>query len=167
MVRAARKATLGAVGICLLTSVHHAYGAHIYNTPWRHHAAVVSMMATAVIAASFWLFQKRSGHPLATVALRIFIVVTFMVPFLGFGVFEGAYNHGLKDALYFAHASPDLMRQLFPPPTYEMPNNAFFEVTGVLQLVPGVVTGYYLYRFLLERQKLMRAFFSDAAGIHY
>jgi hypothetical protein len=49
------------------------------------------------------------------------------------------------------------MRRLFPPPTYEMPNNAFFEVTGVLQIAPGIVTGYYLYRFLSERRKLRRA----------
>jgi hypothetical protein len=165
MLRPAKRATLGAVGISLVTSVHHAYGAYIYNTPWRHHAAVVSMVATAVIAASFCFFQKRSGHPVGTVALWIFIVVTFMVLFLGFGVFEGVYNHGVKDALYFAHASPDLMRRLFPPPTYEMPNNAFFEVTGVLQIVPGIVTGYYLYRFLSERQKLRRAISESHAKV--
>lgn len=53
MLRAAKRATLGAVGISLLTSMHHAYGAYIYNTPWRHHAAIVSMVATAMIATSF------------------------------------------------------------------------------------------------------------------
>lgn len=88
-----------------------------------------------------------------------------MAPFLGFGVFEGVYNHGVKDALYFAHASPDLMLRLFPPPTYEMPNNAFFEITGVLQIVPGIVTGHYLYRFLSERPMLRRAIFKSHAKV--
>jgi hypothetical protein len=36
----------------------------------------------------------------------------------------------------------------FPPPTCEMPNNAFFEVTGMLQVIPGLMTGYYLYQFV-------------------
>jgi hypothetical protein len=29
-----------------------------------------------------------------------------------------------------------------------MPNNAFFEVTGMLQVIPGLMTGYYLYQFV-------------------
>ncbi len=35
----------------------------------------------------------------------------------------------------------DMLRRMFPPPTYEFPpNDAFFEITGVLQFVPGTVT---------------------------
>lgn len=45
------------------------------------------------------------------------------------------------------------MRRLFPPPAYERPNDVFFEVTGVLQLVLGIVTGHQLYGLLLERRK--------------
>jgi hypothetical protein len=29
------------------------------------------------------------------------------------------------------------MTRLFPPPTYEMPNDLFFELTGVLHVVPA------------------------------
>jgi len=43
------------------------------------------------------------------------------------------------------------MRRLFPPPRYELPDDAFFEVTGVLQVVPAAITGYYLCRFVQER----------------
>ena len=57
------------------------------------------------------------------------------------------------------------MRRLFPPPTYEMPNNAFFEVTGVLQIVPGIAIGYCLYRFLAEQQKLRRAISESHAKV--
>ena len=38
---------------------------------------------------------------------------------------------------YFAGASPVVMARLFPPPTFEMPNDAFFEITGIHQDVPG------------------------------
>jgi hypothetical protein len=147
--RAAKRATLSAAAIFAVTTVHHVYGAHIYNTPWRVHAAVVGGLATALIATSLWLLRRHSG----VVAFWTFILVTLLVPFLAFGVFEGAYNHVLKDALYFAHSSPRLMMRLFPPPAYEMPNNAFFEITGVIQVIPGFMTGYYLYLFVRDRQK--------------
>jgi hypothetical protein len=35
----------------------------------------------------------------------------------------------------------------------ELPNDLFFEVTGVLQLVPAIVTGHLLYRFVEGRQR--------------
>ena len=150
---AAKRATFGSIGICAVTTVHHVYGAYIYNTPWRLHAALISCLATALIAVCRRLLRRHSNNRIDIVASWTFVMVTFLVPFLGFGLFEGAYNHALKIALYFAHTSPVLMARLFPPPTYEMPNDAFFEVTGVLQVIPGIVTGYYLYRFVQDPKK--------------
>jgi hypothetical protein len=69
------------------------------------------------------------------------------------GLFEGGYNHVLKDVLYFGGASPATMTRLSPPPTYEVPNHAFFESTGVLQLIGGAVTARELYRLLSERRR--------------
>jgi hypothetical protein len=152
-IQAAKRATLGSMGICAVTTVHHVYGAYIYNTPWRLHAAVISALATALIAVSLRLLRRRSNDGIGVVASWTFMTITFLVPFLGFGVFEGVYNHALKIALYFAHTSPVLMARLFPPPTYEMPNDAFFEITGVMQVIPGFVTGYYLYRFVQVPKK--------------
>ena len=161
--QAATRATLGSIGICAVTTVHHVYGAYIYHTPWRFHAAVISALATALIVASLLLLRKHSNDGIGVVASWTFMTVTFLVPLLGFGVFEGVYNHALKVALYFAHASPVLMAGLFPPPTYEMPNNAFFEVTGVMQVIPGFVTGYYLYRFVQDRKKPTDATYDSQA----
>lgn len=146
--RAAKGATLGSVAIFVVTTIHHVYGAYIYNTPWRVHVAIVSGLATALIAASARLLREPLSDGFGASASGVFIAATFLVPFLGFGVFEGIYNHVLKVVLYFAHVSPTLMTRLFPPPTYEMPNNAFFEITGVLQVIPGLMTGYYLYQFV-------------------
>ncbi len=157
ILRAANRATLGTAAMFAVTTVHHVYGAYIYNTPWRIHAAVISGFATALIVLSLRLLRKRSGDAVGSVAAWTFIVVTFLVPFLEFGVFEGAYNHVLKDMLYLAHSSPELMTRLFPPPTYEMPNNIFFEVTGVMHVVPGFMTGYYLYQFVRNRRKAYHA----------
>jgi hypothetical protein len=43
------------------------------------------------------------------------------------------------------------METLFPPPTYEMPNDAFFELTGVLQFPLGLVTGWELIKTIGAR----------------
>lgn len=144
----AKRVVGGAMAIFVITTVHHVYGAWLYHTLWRVHAAVVSGLATAMIIASHWLFRKYRDAVIGTIAVWVFIAVTFLVPFFGFGLFEGVYNHGLKDALYFAHASPGLMGKLFPAPAYEMPNDSFFEVTGLMHILAGLVVGYYLFRFV-------------------
>lgn len=156
MLRSAKRATFAAIAIFVVTTVHHVYGAYIYKTPWRVHAAFISGLATALIGASLWLFRRYSRGVIGAVASWAFIALTFLVPFFGFGVFEGAYNHGLKDALYFTYVSPRLIGHLFPPPAYEMPSDVFFETTGLMHIIPGLLTGFYLYRFMRERQKLRR-----------
>jgi hypothetical protein len=62
------------------------------------------------------------------------------------GMFEGVYNHLLKDVLFFSGIEMETLLALFPPPTYEMPNNFFFEFTGVLQAVLVIPIGFYLFK---------------------
>ncbi|WP_394846705.1 hypothetical protein LZC95_04470 [Pendulispora brunnea] len=78
----------------------------------------------------------------------IFGITTLVVPVLFFGAFEGLYNHVAKDAFYFAGVSMEWMLRLFPPPTYEMPNDVLFEITGVLQAAPAGLTAWQLYRWV-------------------
>ena len=153
--RSSQRALFGSVAMFVLTTVHHVYGAYLYHTPWRIHAAFISGFATGLVAALLPLFRKRPNDLAGLVASWAFVAVTFLVPFLGFGVFEGAYNHALKLVLYFSHVSPALMSRLYPPAAYEMPSNSLFEITGLMQVIPGGFTGYYLYRFVQERRKLL------------
>ena len=83
----------------------------------------------------------------------VFAVVVLVIPVALIGFFEGGYNHALKNALYLAGASAAVLRRLFPPPTYELPNDLFFEVTGVQQLVLAVATGYQLFLLIRERRR--------------
>jgi hypothetical protein len=87
------------------------------------------------------------------VARWTFVLTIIVIPLLLFGVFEGFYNHLVKDALYFSGMSVEQLRRFFPPPMYEMPNDAFFELTGVLQIVPAVSVAFSLYR-MLRRSRL-------------
>jgi hypothetical protein len=151
LVGSANRMVLGGLAVSLLTSVHHYYGASVYKTPWRRHAAPVSGLATAIALGSLLVLRRRTTGLADAVAFWVLAADTLVVHVGGFGVFEGAYNHVLKDALYLGGVSPALLRRLFPAPRYELPDDAFFEVTGVLQVVPAAITGYYLYRLVQER----------------
>jgi hypothetical protein len=151
LLRSANRIVLGGMAVSLLTSVHHHYGASVYKTPWRRHAAPVSGLATAVALGSLLVLRRRTTGLADAIAFWVLTADTPVVHVGGFGVFEGGYNHVLKDALYLGGASPALLRRIFPPPRYELPDDAFFEVTGVLQVVPAAITGYYLCRAVQER----------------
>jgi peroxiredoxin len=133
------RVVLSAVALLLLTDVHHVYGARVYQTPWRYHVLLLSVPAMVAI-----LLSRRR---------LTLVLVTLVVPVLGIGAFEGFYNHLVKDVLYFHGASPALLTRLFPPPTYEMPNDAFFEITGVAQALLGATTAWYLLRFAQGRPR--------------
>jgi hypothetical protein len=62
-----------------------------------------------------------------------FFVITLVPSIALIGCYEGIYNHILKNILFYGGADAALLRALFPSPMYEMPNDAWFEITGVLQ----------------------------------
>lgn len=133
-----------AYAVLLLTSVHHVYGAYIYQTPWRHHAVHVSVAAALAMAAALAIARARRDRPAGRLAWWAFVGVTTAIPVLMIGAFEGLYNHVVKDVLWLGGAPAPLLRALFPPPTYEMPNDVLFEVTGVLQVVPAAWAAWRL-----------------------
>jgi peroxiredoxin len=131
--------------VLVLTSIHHLYGAQLYGTPWRSHVVYFSIPAAILITAVLSLAWRYARRSFGWAAARLGIVLVFIFPIGLIGVFEGGYNHLLKNGLYFIGAT-DLVRQLFPPPDYKLPNNVFFEVTGVAQLFAALVAGRYVRR---------------------
>jgi hypothetical protein len=104
----------------------------------------VSGVAGLVLVGSFLLFRSSVGTWMGTIGRWVLMLVTLALPVLGVGLFEGGYNHALKVVLYFAGVSESALRLLFPAPTYELPNDVWFEVTGVLQLALGWLAGRHL-----------------------
>ena len=49
------------------------------------------------------------GNLAGKIAFWLFAIVTLLIPVAGIGVYEGGYNHGLKDVLYFSGASAELV----------------------------------------------------------
>jgi hypothetical protein len=136
---AAGRSAVASLAVLLLTSVHHAYGAFVYRTPWRLHMVGVAAVTAVVLLGALALSRARW-------AFFLFALTTLAVPVGMVGAFEGFYNHVLKNVFYFGGASGALLERLFPPPTYELPNDFFFELTGVLQVVPAVLALVHLFR---------------------
>jgi hypothetical protein len=145
------RVTSCALAVLLLTTIHHVYGAYVYHTPWRLHVTFISGFAATAIVGSLLVLRRHTGAVVRLIAFWVFVGVTLVIPVAAIGLFEGGYNHALKDALYFAGASTSLMTRMFPPPTYELPNDAFFEITGVMQVMPAGATAWFLYRLVRSR----------------
>jgi ubiquinone/menaquinone biosynthesis C-methylase UbiE len=122
----------------VLTIIHHVYGAIAFDTPWRHHAAFLGLggiAATLLCMTGATRWRTPVVRRLATILL---LALTLVLAVGLIGVFEGGYNHAVKLVLFLGGAGPDTMNRLFPPPTYEMPSDGFFEVTGVLQFLAAL-----------------------------
>lgn len=145
------RALAAGAAVLALTVGHHVYGAIHYATPERYHAVVIAMAALGVILGGFALSRRWPGARVRRGGWWVFWGGSALVPVLLFGVVEGFYNHVLKVALYLGGLREESLRRLYPAPTYELPNDLIFELTGVLQVVPAVLAGYFLVRLLLAR----------------
>jgi hypothetical protein len=105
------------------------------------------MLSVPVIILTIVLNRAvlRRGRISAFVFWMFFVVT--LVPSVGLiGFYEGIYNHILKNILYYGGADMNMLHTLFPPPKYELPNDAWFEITGVLQGVIVVPLAIQLTR---------------------
>ncbi|PZF72646.1 hypothetical protein [Taibaiella soli] len=121
-------------GLYLLTAFHHYYGSVVYGTPWRAHVVLLGGMTFLLCLLLAWQY-RRSGKKLWLYSYLIIAVLMFGT---GIGLFEGLYNHVVKNLLYFAGMNRDSWRIMFPAPAYEVPENFLFEASGVLQFVVGI-----------------------------
>jgi hypothetical protein len=136
------RAGISSLAVLLLTVIHHAYGALIYDAAFRSHIALFAIPLAVLITSLLYLSQKlRNRNSVRiTIGLAALLIVLFLVLLLG--IYEGGYNHIVKNVLHFSGASRELMQKLFPVGLYEMPNDALFEITGVLQLPVALLAGW-------------------------
>ena len=144
----ARSALVWSLTTLGLYAAHHAYGAVRYATPWRHHAAVVALFVALALLGAFFAFRRNPRSARGRVAGWALAALVLVLPVLLIGVYEGLYNHIVKDVLFFLGVPEALRLTLFPPPLYEMPNDLGFEVSGMLQGVPALFAGRAWIRFV-------------------
>lgn len=150
-VSAIQKIFQTSLSIMILTLLHHAYGALIYEEPFRLHVVFIAIPVILIMIMSFRLFQRKSSALIKKLAFTVFMLVSISIPVSAIGLYEGGYNHLLKNVLYFGGSSQAMLNQLFPPPLYEMPNSFIFEVTGIFQFVLGIYAVYCMMLFWKER----------------
>jgi hypothetical protein len=133
----------------LISSLHHWYGAVVYETPWRSGVSYWIGGSVLIVYSLLYLYWKNSDDMIGRVSLWIFFfgAVVFQT---GFIMFECVYSHVLKNLLFFVGAPHSILERMYPSPAYHLPDNLFFEFTGLLQLV-GLLAVWFAYRIFQDR----------------
>ncbi len=129
-----------ALATLFVFAAHHAYGAVHYGTIWRMHGALLALPLALLLVVSAGTARRRSDSAAGQLARALFLALVLVTIVLGIGVFEGLYNHALKDVLFVGGAPHELLVRLFPPPRYQLPDDLWFELSGVLQVLPAAWT---------------------------
>jgi len=143
------RAGAAALLVLLMTSIHHVYGAVAYDTPFRLHIVFISVPVAIAIAAALYVGATRSDRA-GRIATWIGIAVIFAFAVAAIGFFEGGYNHVLKN-IGFLGGGEEAVRKLMPtwlydPSAVEIPNDFFFEATGIAQFPLSVWTAVQTWR---------------------
>ena len=138
----------------LVSSFHHWYGAVEYNTPWRISVSYWIMGSVLLVYSLLYVYRKNVGDIAGKIALWLFYfsAVIFQA---GFIMFECVYSHVFKNILFFSGVPQSILEKLYPAPAYHLPDNLFFEFTGLLQIV-GFVAVWYAYRVFQNRPWMKR-----------
>jgi hypothetical protein len=145
-----RPVFFGASATLGLTTVHHVYGGVLYASPWRIHGAGVAMAIGVLSFALFSVYRRCPDARLGRSAGWLLALVVLFFPVLATGVFEGAYNHVLKNVLFLLGTRESVLLRMFPPPVYELPNDAGFEISGIAQVIPAAFAAIATFRFVQE-----------------
>ena len=121
---------LSLMTVYLITAVHHAYGAWLYQTPWRNH--IVYQGFTWLLASYLMLLIYVWWKKIWIKWIYLLFSGFFFIGAIGF--YEGLYNHLLKNLLWIIGINSGTLLRLYPPPKYELPNDFFFELTGILTI---------------------------------
>ncbi len=124
------QAVLAVLCVYIVTSAHHIYGAWLYETPWRTHIAYQGL--TWLLVSYLLLGLSYFWYP--RLFRWLFVVIAGFFFVLAIGFYEGAYNHLLKNVLFFSGVAEECLLTMYPPPKYELPDDLLFEVTGILTL---------------------------------
>ncbi|HEY0271872.1 MAG TPA: hypothetical protein VGC22_01750, partial [Chitinophaga sp.] len=93
-----QRTTLFTMLLLLLTILHHGYGAVVYHTPWRLHVAFIAVpVMIAVLILHYYCQGKYSGSKWLFI---LYSLVVLLFPMLGIGLFEGVYNHLVKNIVW-------------------------------------------------------------------
>jgi len=131
-----------------LTTIHHIYGGLVDRAPNRLRVPVIMAIPSLVALGSLYRYKRTgSGAALATsstVAVLAWVVLS--------GLVHGGYAHAYKDILFLVDGPPELYYPLNPDEHYP-PDDLFFEISGVLEMVTSYFIALFTYRLIRDRQQ--------------
>jgi hypothetical protein len=133
------------VGTMIMTLVHHLYGAIIYDEPFRLHVAMFAVPVILLLVSSYAGYKNVPNVRLKKIFLSTFLVSSLLFSVVAIGLYEGGYNHGVKNIMYFTGISTEILDKMYPS-VYELPNDFVFELTGIAQFVMGLMCGIQIVR---------------------
>ncbi len=145
-----KKIMLWSVGTMVLTLIHHGYGAAVYDEPFRLHVALFAIPVILVLVATYAGYGRAKSETARKILLTTFLGVTVVFSILLIGLYEGGYNHVVKNILYFTDVSKDVLDRIYPS-IYELPNDLVFELTGIVQFFAGLQCGIEVHRLQVRR----------------
>ena len=133
----------------LISSIHHWYGAILYDTPWRIGVSYWIMGSVFIVYSLLYIYWKNADNFSGKIAVWVFLFFSVIFQ-TGFIMFECVYSHVLKNIFYFVGMPQSILEQLYPAPAYHLPDNLLFEFSGLLQLV-GFIAVWFAYRVFKNR----------------
>jgi len=135
--------------VIIVTTVHHVWGAYLYDTPWRLHIVFIGVPIAAIFSGLLIYAVPRHGTGAARLAtwLAVILIVGFCTLLLG--IYEGGYNHVLKNIVYFTQGPASWM---FPDGVTGIPDDVLFEVTGIAHLPAGILAAVASWRLLRSQR---------------
>jgi len=145
--RLVNRTALSVLAAYALTTVHHVYGGIVDGASNRLRVPFVMAIPSLVALGSLFRYKRTgSGAALATgggVSVVAWVVLS--------GLLHGGYAHAYKDVLYLLDGPPELYYPLNPDEHYP-PDDLFFEVTGVLEVVTACLVALCTYHLVRERR---------------
>lgn len=128
----------------VMTVIHHFYGAIVYDEPFRMHVAVFAIPVFVILISSYVAYLKAEDTGLRKFSLLLLLGTSLLFSVVAIGLYEGGFNHAVKNILYFGGVSVATLDRIYPS-IYELPNDILFETTGVMQLVTGLLCGWEMF----------------------
>jgi hypothetical protein len=142
------RAALAILAAYALTTVHHVYGGLVDHAPDRLLVPVIMAVPTLVALGALYQYRQTGSRT----ALAIFSTVAVLAWVVLSGLVHGAYAHAYKDVLFLVDGPPRLYYPLNPQEHFP-PDDIFFEITGVLEVVTAYFVGLFTLRLIRDRRQ--------------
>jgi hypothetical protein len=134
-------AGIWASAVIVMTAIHHVYGAIVFDTPYRLHIVFIAVPIGIVIVAGLLVAYLRPYTSLGRTALWIAALLILGFCVVAIGIYEGGYNHLIANIVYLAFGQEAFVA-MYDTAMHQMPNDVFFELTGIGQFVVALVAAW-------------------------